>query len=482
MRTPYNMAAQSQVNRQISFRQSVVYALPTVTVAFLFGPIVILQGIYAKYFGLSLTTIASVILIARLFDAITDPVIGYFSDQYFKRSGSRKIFVLVGGLLFIPSSYFLYVPFDTNSLGIPDNVSAAYFLACFLFFYLSYTFYEVPHLAWGSEMTFSSEERNKIYSLRALASYLGLLLFFSVPMLPFFETSEFTPKTLSWAVVIAGTLMIPLLFLCMKMVPSTRREKNSLTSKDPSIDGQSFLNSGKNTERSIFTNQPFLLFISAFFFTGTGVGMSLGVMFIFVDAYLGLGENLSLIYLISYGSSILTLGLWYRVANILGKKTAWNIGLLLMLIGTFGIGFITPEGSQYSNILMCMILVNTGSLAVIVLAPSILADIVDYSRLRFSRNCGATYFSIYTLVTKANVAIGGALGLAIAGYFGFDPTSSFQSDSALHGIRLSIAWIPSLTMLSSMFLVAMVPINNHRHKIIQRRLSTITARSFEHVG
>ena len=59
------------------------YPLPYIAMAFLFGPMAILQGIYAKYFGLSLTTIAAVLLIGRLFDAITDPIIGYLSDRHF---------------------------------------------------------------------------------------------------------------------------------------------------------------------------------------------------------------------------------------------------------------------------------------------------------------------------------------------------------------------------------------------------------------
>ena len=89
---------------------SAKYALPTVAVAFLMSPIAIIQGIYAKYFGLSLTEIATVLLIARMFDAITDPVVGHLSDRFSARHGSRKAFILFGGLLFIISAYFLFVP------------------------------------------------------------------------------------------------------------------------------------------------------------------------------------------------------------------------------------------------------------------------------------------------------------------------------------------------------------------------------------
>ena len=90
--------------------QGVAYGLPLLPLYFLFGPITILQGIYVKYFGLPLTAVATVLLIARLFDAVTDPIIGYCADRYYTRHGSRKPLIVVGGLLFIISSWFLYVP------------------------------------------------------------------------------------------------------------------------------------------------------------------------------------------------------------------------------------------------------------------------------------------------------------------------------------------------------------------------------------
>ena len=62
--------------------QGIAYGLPLLSLYFLFGPITLLQGIYAKHFGLGLTIIASVLLIARVFDAVTDPLIGYCADRY----------------------------------------------------------------------------------------------------------------------------------------------------------------------------------------------------------------------------------------------------------------------------------------------------------------------------------------------------------------------------------------------------------------
>ena len=138
-------------DNDLSLFHCLSYCAPAISVFWIYAPVTILQGIYAKYYGFSLTTIAAIILVARLFDAITDPLIGYFSDRYYRRTGSRKPFVLAGGLLLIISSYFLYIPFGVDTASIMSGnslegpaVSVVYFTTWFLLFYLAYTLFEIP--------------------------------------------------------------------------------------------------------------------------------------------------------------------------------------------------------------------------------------------------------------------------------------------------------------------------------------------------
>ena len=130
--------------------KALAFAIPSIGLAIMLGPIAVLSGIYAKNFGLTLTTIASVMLIARVFDAVTDPIIGYCSDRWRLRTGSRKPFMLIGAILLVPCSYFLFVPGGT--------VSAAYFTFWYLAFYLSLTIFAIPQLAWINEFTTDTKE------------------------------------------------------------------------------------------------------------------------------------------------------------------------------------------------------------------------------------------------------------------------------------------------------------------------------------
>ncbi|MDB4032586.1 MFS transporter, partial [Porticoccaceae bacterium] len=172
----------------ISPSHCLTYAMPVMAVHFLYGPVAILQGIYAKYFGVALTTIASVILIARLFDAFSDPLIGYVSDSYCRRVGNRKPFIVFGAILLVVSSYFLYVPIDPELVTSDTRISKMYFLGWFLAFYLSFTLFEIPHLAWGGEIAKNSLQKNSIYTFRTLFMFLGHILFFLLPLLPVFNS------------------------------------------------------------------------------------------------------------------------------------------------------------------------------------------------------------------------------------------------------------------------------------------------------
>ena len=69
--------------------KALAYVAPQLGFSLLFAPVItVLGGIYGKYYGVSLTTIATVMLVARIFDAVTDPLIGYYSDRLRARTGT----------------------------------------------------------------------------------------------------------------------------------------------------------------------------------------------------------------------------------------------------------------------------------------------------------------------------------------------------------------------------------------------------------
>ena len=436
----------------ISVSQGLAYACPTLVTTFLVIPAgIILPGIYAKYFGLALTTVATILLAARLFDAVTDPLIGYFSDRYRARSGTRKPWVLIGGLGTLVSGYFLFVP--------PADVSAQYFLIWFLIFYLAWTLFEIPHISWGGELTNVSQEKTKVYSLRAACVFLGSLVFYGIPLLPFFETTEISPASLKWSVFLAIIVMLPLLFLCLKTVPDGQQPV--LQNKD----------AGAPLLRSLMSNKPLLLFLSAYFIGGVGMGMWMGLIFIYIDSYLGMGVKAPFIFLSGTVFGFLSLRVWQLLAHQYGKKAAMATGMLVVVIGVVLTGLPIPTDRLLFFLVVDMCLISLGTASMYVLAPSILSDIVDYGTWKFGTNRSATYFSLYTLITKANIGIGASVAIGIAGWYGFDPTEVTPSAQSVFGLRLAISYLPAFIILLCTAIILVFPIHARRHQVIIKSLA-----------
>ena len=448
---------------------SILYAVPMVSVSLLLAPIYILQGIYAKHYGLALTTIAGVMLFARLFDAITDPVIGYLSDKSRINSGTRKPTIIIGAIVLVGSGYCLYSP--------PDDVSVLYFTVWFMVFYLGFTLFQIPHLAWGGEIFHGTHEKTYAYTMRTIAGYTGVALFYSIALLPIWETSEITPKTLKFSAVVSGLLMLPLLYFCVQRVPdgSCYVEQSSVVDKSDKPSKTSLVQF-LNTLKQVIHNKPLLLFFAAFLFAGTALGMWLGLSFIFIDVYLEMGALFAEITLTALVVSIPGALVWLKITKYLDKKSAWLFAMLLAIGAFTYTGFLGPENVSYWSLLSLSIAISLCLICIEALAPSMLSDIVDYTTWKFRAYRGSTYFALYLFTYKAAFAVGGAMGLAIAGWYGFDPSASSETETAIKGLKLAMSWIPVLLVVVSMIFIALSPITVRRHRIVRRRLDAIEAR------
>ena len=434
------------------------FSAPSVGLVFLMGPMSIVQGIYAKYFGIPLTTLAGIFLLCRFFDVFSDPLMGYFSDRYRARTGTRKPLILVGGLSLIVCSYFLFIP--------PDEVSTVYITFWMISFYTASTFFFIPTSAWGGEMSAYPEERTFIFSVQTFVGKIGFLLFYLVPFLPLFTTTEMTPETLKVSVIIAAILMLPGLYVALRYSPNgphvlvdkVEEKKNALVSF------KAFISALKR-------NKPFQIFAAAYMCVGLGVGMYAGLFFIFVDSYLGQGEDYAKLYSLSLVVSLILVPLLYKVITLIGKKWAWGLSLLLMTLSICYSGQLRPGEDVFLSLLILKIIFHVGGVMLPMATLPLLNEAVDYGLLSNKTERRGLYYSIYSLLVKFEAALGLALGLAIAGWLGFDATGTTHDESSGFAIRVAMSWIPCVFMSLGFFFIWRLPIDERRAGIIARRLA-----------
>ena len=437
------------------------FVMPQVGVILLFGPVVaVLGGFYAKYYGLSLTSIATVVLVAKFFDAITDPLIGYYSDRWRLKTGSRKPLILAGGLLLVPSAYLLFAP--------PSDVSALYFAAWYMTFYFGLTLYMIPYMAWAHEFTETSKDKAMVFSAINIAGQTGSALFYVLPLLPFFLTTDISPEVLETTAYVGTVLLLPGLYLAFKFVP------DGLVHDAPAseqITSASLVQKGWQTAQELINNRPFLLFFWISIFSGLAYGLWAGLLFIFVDAYLNLGDKFAAMSLWGMVFGALAIPFWYRIVVRWGKRIPWLVGTAVLLMVFFATGFLDAGYSGYLSILVLYLTFTFCAASSAVVAGPMLCDIIDYGCYQTGHERSGLYFSMQGLLIKIQLAIGGALGLAIIGGLGFDMNAVNHSATSVWGLKISISWLPVLLMIPAMVCIYRIPLNEHRMTIIRRRLA-----------
>lgn len=457
MLTNWNlMTANNNDPYTVNLLQGVAYALPLVPVGILMTSNVVLSGIYATHHGLALSAISLVMLIAGLFDAVTDPSIGYFSDRYHARTGSRRPFVMTGALLLIPCAWFLLNP--------GEGVTITYFLVWYLLFYLAMTLFNIPHLTWGGEISPLSKEKSKVYGYRTYAGYAGMIIFTAIPLLPFYESSKVTPETMRMLVIVAGLILLPTLYLMMRHAPTGVHRPDQLDKAK----------ARENPFRAFMAmahNKPAMWYIVAGVSHILAGAFYIALKFMMMESYLGMGQYYVHLLLFHLAVACLAVKPAVWVISRLGKIRSWMVA--------HGISIAA------SMVLMLALLNNTYSLAWLVLYntvwamasalgnvafASLLSDISDYGTYKSGIDRSASYFSLHSLISKTFTAFGISASIAIAAWFGFDPKAETQVPGAYWGLTLCMCIIPIILNVIAVVCASKTAITTRRHDVIRRRL------------
>lgn len=427
------------------------YAAPALGSDFFYIPMwSILPGIYGKYFGLPLTVIAASILIVRIFDGIVDTTVGYLSDRHRLAGGSRKWWIAVGGPATVVACYFLFVP--------PIPVTPGYYLTWSLIYFLAFTIIAIPHLTWGSELTLEYRERVKVYSIRNIVSRVGMMIFYALPLLPRYQSTEYTPLVLHDAVYVGGVLMAIGGTWAVLGAPNGIRIR---TSQEDSF--ALFV-------KCFIRNTPLLIYMGAFAASALCYGMWFGLVYLYLDTYLGLGHQVAVIFIVGFGVAAITTPIWLWLVQMLGKSVTWAIGLAMFILQLAAMWLVTPSSPWWLPLTLTIV-ANLAFSCHDSVALSILGDVIDYAKLKFRKDRSTTYFALNTLIYKIGLGVGGGTSLAIAGMLGFSPSASTHSTLSIVGLKLGFLGGPAIFAGMAILFILRTPVDERRQTIIRRRIA-----------
>lgn len=405
----------------------------------------LIPAFYAKNTATTLAEVGLIFLIARIYDAFADPVIGVLSDRTRSPLGRRKPWLIGGAFIAAISGWLLFNP--------GPSAGFIYLLPVALVFYTAYSMLTVPHSAWGAEVTSEYEERSLVSGLLTFMGVAGLLIFMGLPVLlssplfPVFPSAEITPdmlKLLGWLIVIGAPLcVIPSVFLTP--VGNVKEKDASFKLKD-----------------AIFTmkeNRPFKIFMLAYLMSSLGYGVYYATTYLFLDYYLGLAHQFPLIYAIAAISQIVSIPFWTRLGQFMDRRLIWAIG-----IGLFGailpLRVFLPYGDEgFWLLILLTVSASVANAASQVPQMAMIADCIDYSEQHGGQDIAGSYYAVQQFCLKTSLAIGGAVAFFILQLVDFDPKATSHSDYGLSGLAWVHTFAPSVLFIACALIILKFPIN-----------------------
>lgn len=429
---------------------------------------------YSNIFGLSLVDAGVLVLVTRIWDAVSDPMMGVISDRTNTKWGKYRPYLLWVAPFFSICGILLFTTPDLNYGGKLIWAYVTYILMMTV-----YTGINVPYGAMLGVMTDDTNEKTVFSSFRMFFAYGGsfISLFLWEPLTNLMGGYN-TPKGWFWAMVVIAAACFVMFILCFVMT------KEHLKTVSTVSVGSDF--------KALLSNKPWWLLIGAalcfnlfntvrgatvaYFFQdiiGSNVNLVFfGLMFAFyAGLFLGVGEV----------SNMVGVASCVPISGRLGKKTTFILvnGSLVVLSILFYFIPCTPTGYWMMLIFQILISILTGIMSPLVW--SMYADVSDYAELEFKTASTGLIFSSSSMAQKFGGAIGGAAVLWLLDGFGYitDATQLAQGIAqpadALTCLRWLMSFIPACVALLSMCVVWFYPLTTERVNEINAELKKIRA-------
>lgn len=442
---------------KLSWGVKLAYGGPAFAGAAMAIPIGIFMPVFYSDVVLApLGMIALATALARAFDALTDPVVGWLSDKTRSRWGRRKPWIAAGTPLAAVAFWLLFSP----PVGLGPSQAVLWFWATFSTFFLFQTIEGVPAAALGAELTPDYAERNSVFGVRALFIALGTMV---AAVVPGALTSALGPghdREIFSGMSAAYGVMWLLLVVVMLLKVSEHREYAERPS-NPLVPGV----------RRALRNRPFaILLLSAV--VGAIPAAVPAVLMPYFVRYVIQPENpiawTGTFLFIYLATGLVFVPLWLYIAQKLGKLRAFvtaafvgvSASLLYFFAGAGDLGFTA----------MIYFVSGTQSMAGTFLIPAMAADVIDYDELRTGLRREAQYTSFWSVIPKLVAIPGYSIPLAVLAAVGYVP-NEVQSGDVQFTIRFLYSLFPMAFYVAALLIVSRYPISESIHAKIREGIA-----------
>lgn len=416
-------------HERLSVREKVGYGIGDAAANFIFQTMIIFQlAFYTDTFGITAAAAGTLFLVVRVFDAAFDPLMGVVADRTNTRWGKFRPWILWTA---VPFGIMGFLAFTTPDLSPSGKLAYAY--VTYILLMMVYSANNLPYSALSGVMTGDVVQRTSLSSYRmvfAMASQL-VIQGLALPMVKQFGGGN---DALGYKVTMGIFSALAVVFFIITF--ATTRERVRPDPAQKSSIRQDFADLLGNGPWKAMFALTVILFVT--------LALRGGVMVYFFKYYVGREDMFSLFNVIGTGATIIGVLLSKAVAERIGKRRLFVLGLLGTVL--FTAAFIVLPAGNLPLIITTEALRQFAYGFTIPLLWAMMADVADFSEWKNRRRATAVIFSAIIFGLKAGLGIGGAIGGYLLDAYGYVP-NAVQSEHALLGIRLTASIYPAIAFL-----------------------------------
>ena len=414
-----------------------------------------------SFLGIPIAIAGAVTTAVLVFDIISDPINGYFSDKTVSRFGRRAPWMLIGSVVLALAMIGLFAVPESFSI----NASLIWVIIFFLISTLGFTMVSIPYGAMAGEMTLDKKERSSMTAWRMAFASLGILIGGAlIPILAGDTRSGYTFATICIAPLIISSIWFSVFF--------TRKTPRTLV---PSQQNFSYI------LRLVLSNRAFITLVIFYGIMTLAIalitaGLPFAAMYLILDdgnsllsgVAKGLG-TLSLMFAAFVLGSIISQAMWVRLSNLYGKVAAQIVGIVCYIALLIFIFFSLPN---YNVTLIAGLFIlagmTNGSYQQIPWA--LYPDLMDVTREETGESIEGAFSAVWLFGQKVANAISPLVLGFILSMYGWKETTegiTKQSDAALDTLQTSITLIPAAILGIAGILLVSIYLPQHRKLMSQ---------------
>ncbi len=411
---------------------------------------VYLPPFYGEGLGLSLTTVGLVFTLARIWDVVTDPIMGSLIDRFDTRWGRRKHWIAISIPILLVSVYMVFLP-------NPENVTTLYLGFWLLLLYIGYTMLSIAHQSWGAELTESYDDRSRLYGWREVFVIGGMALVLALPAMVELAGNG------DQAVKVASMGLFCLILFPLTAIPTLLYVPDGRGGGQMSVDWFAAV-------KMVVTNPTLWRLLLADLTTGFASTAS-GSLYIFFATYVfELAEHASLALLFYFLAGFAAMPLWLKLAYRIGKDNAIKVSIVYGVTLKIGLFFVAEPGNV-ALLWGYTLMYGVAFGAAPTLLRSMMADITDVDELNTGKKRAGLFFALLTTTNKLGSALAVGVVLALVeNLYGFQPGSS-NSAGAIDGLLFIYCASPAVALMLAYLPLIRYPLNREKHDEIRAALA-----------